>query len=168
MRYDDESETLFPSANEPPLEESIFPIDLSPPTSQDPPDQTDWMGIRDDNMDLIMPQGAPVIMARANDVEERKVAHELNGSSTDTFIKEDYEPSGAEHEPGYAWRNTKAVEEHRRALDQVTDRNFNLSRSKHALKFRAKLTVSTGEFGDIFDDRKKGDENESQGAKRKD
>jgi hypothetical protein len=164
VRYEDESETLFPSANDPPLEENTFPIDLSPPTSQDPPDQTDWVGIRDDNMDSIMPQRAPA-MTRANDVKECKAAHEPNGSAAHTFLKEDYEPSGVEHEPGYAWANTKAVEEHRRALEQVTDRNFNLSESQVYPNLRAKLMGSIGEFGDLFDDRKKGDENGSQEAK---
>jgi hypothetical protein len=129
---EDESETLFPSANEPNLGEenipsTMFPNELSPPASQDPPVSKEWEGVRDESMDL-GPQDAPD-MARSKDSGERKgIMHGLNSSSSLSLLEEDYEPSGMEHEPGYAWRNAKAVEEHRRAKEQVLDDTFNLSR----------------------------------------
>lgn len=132
---EDESETLFPSANEPSLGEenipfTVFPTELSPPTSQDPPVSNEWEGFRDESMDL-RPQDAPD-MARLKDSGERKgTTHGVNGSSSQSLLEEDYEPSGMEHEPGYAWRNAKAVEEHRRAKEQVMDDSFNLSRGKY-------------------------------------
>ena len=127
---EDESETLFPSANDPPLGEdmNIFPTELSPPASQDPPDSTEWEGFQDENLDL-MRQDAPT-MARSKGGDERNRAiHGLNGNSSHTHSKEDYEPSGAEHEPGYAWRNAKAMEEYQKAMEQVTDKSFSLSQS---------------------------------------
>lgn len=130
---EDESETLFPSANDPPQGEdmassTIFPTELSPPTSQDPPDPTEWEGFQDENLDLI-PHDAPS-MARSKDGEERSGAiYGLNGNSSHTILTEDYEPGGVENEPGYAWRNAKATEEYTKAMEQVTDRSFNLSKS---------------------------------------
>ena len=164
---EDESETLFPSANDPPLGEdmassTIFPAELSPPTSQDPPDPTEWEGFQDENLDPIPPD-APS-MERSKDAEGRSGAiHGLNGSSSHTHFKEGHEQTGADHEPGYAWRNSKAVEEYHKAMEQVTDRGFSLSESPclHIIDFELKLMVSTEEFGDPFDERKKGHENAS-------
>lgn len=127
---EDESETLFPAANDPPLGDdmassTIFPTELSPPTSQDPPDPTEWEGFQDENLDPI-PQDAPS-MARSKNAEERSgTRHGLNGNSAPSLFKL-YGPSGTENEPGYAWRNVKAVEEYQKAMEQVTDRNFSLS-----------------------------------------
>ena len=129
---EDESETLFPSANDPPLGEdtapsSIFSTELSPPASQDPPDPTEWEGVRDENVDIV-PQDAQV-MARSKDGEERSgVMHGLNGSLFNTPFKADYVPSAVEHEPGYAWKNAKAADDYFKATEHVTDKNFSLSK----------------------------------------
>lgn len=129
---EDESETLFPSANNPPLGDgitssSMFPTELSPPASQGPPDLTEWESVRDENLDIV-PQDAPG-MARSKDGEERSGAtHGLNGSLSNTFFKEEYEPSAVEHEPGYAWKNAKATDDYSKATEQVTEKNFSLSK----------------------------------------
>ncbi|MCJ1388616.1 hypothetical protein MMC18_001463 [Xylographa bjoerkii] len=41
----------------------------------------------------------------------------------------------AEKEPGWPWKNKKAMDDYQRAMDQVLDKNFNLR-----------------EFGDLFDE----------------
>lgn len=166
---EDESETLFPSANDPPHGEdmassTIFPAELSPPTSQDPPDPTEWEGFQDENLDPIAP-GAQS-MARSNAGEGRSGAtYGLNGNSSRTFLKEDREQSGAENEPGYAWRNAKAMEDYHKAMEQVTDRGFSLSKSPCLPHFQLWLMLSTEEFGDPFDEREKGRENGSPETK---
>lgn len=130
---EDESETLFPSANDPPLGEemtssTIFPTELSPPTSQDPPDPTEWEGFQDENLDQVPPD-APR-MARSKDGEGRSgTIYGLNGNSSHPLLNEDCEQSEAEHEPGHAWRNAKAMEEYHKSMEQVTDRSFSLSKS---------------------------------------
>lgn len=129
---EDESETLFPSANDPPPREgmassTIFSAELSPPTSQDPPDSTEWEGFQDENLDPI-PPGAPS-MARSKASEGRsRGIHGPNGNSSRTLFKEGLEQSGPENEPGYGWMNAKAQEEYYKATEQVTDKGFSLSK----------------------------------------
>lgn len=164
---EDESETLFPSANDPPLGENmasstIFPTELSPPTSQDPPDPTEWEGYQDGNSDSIPPDAPSMERSKAAEGRSGEI-YGLNGDSSHIPFKESHEHSGAENEPGYAWRNPKAVEEYHKAMEQVTDRGFSLSErpSLHVIDLELKLMVSTEEFGDPFDERKKGRENGS-------
>ena len=129
---EDESETLFPSANDPPLGEdvapsTIFSAELSPPTSQDPPDATEWEGFQDENLDPI-PPGAPS-MARSKAGEGRSGGiYRPNGNSSRTLSKQGLGQSGAENAPGYAWRNAKAREEYHEAMEQITDKGFSLSK----------------------------------------
>lgn len=154
---EDESETLFPSANERPLGEDHgpavrFPPELSPPTSQDPPDPTEWEGFQDEIDDKI-PQNASDMARSKDDKQYKGVALGLNGSSSHKIHNGDNEPSGVENEPGYAWRNPKAMEEYLKGMGMTVDRNFSLRKNPMKLGFHFGLTLGTGEFGDPFDER---------------
>lgn len=135
---EDESESLFPSANDPPLGDdmtssTVFPTELSPPTSQDPPDPTEWEGFQDENPDTI-PQEASTMARSKNGADRSGTTHGLNGNSSHALFKDEFESSGAEQEPGYAWKNAKAMEEYQKAMDQVMDRSFSLSKIPRILR----------------------------------
>lgn len=127
---EDEADALFPSANDPTDAQnqpraSNFVSELSPPASQDPPDDPEWTGFQADDMDVTDSHGAP-----GSDGLQRHVnTAEVFGSSSQaqSSLKDDYEIRGdAENAPGFAWTNKKAREEYQRALEQVVDRGFNL------------------------------------------
>ncbi|MCJ1461528.1 hypothetical protein MMC07_000125 [Pseudocyphellaria aurata] len=136
---EDEVDALFPSANEPPDAQnqpraSNSISELSPPASQDHPDDPEWTGDQADDMDVTDSHGAP----GADGMQRHVNLAELigSGSQTQPPLKDDYRTGvDAENAPGYAWMNKKAREEQQRALEQVVDRGFNLR-----------------EFGDIYDD----------------
>ena len=55
-----------------------------------------------------------------NEAGDESVVLELTGSGPADGEKE------VEKEPGWAWRNKKAVEDYEKAMDAVVDRGFNL------------------------------------------
>lgn len=127
---EDEADALFPAANDPPDAQdqpraSTFVSELSPPASQDPPDDPEWTGFQADDMDVTDSHGAP----SGDGLQSHLNTAEVFGSSgqVQSPLKDDYEITGdAENAPGYAWTNKKAKEEYQRALEQVVDRSFNL------------------------------------------
>lgn len=127
---EDEADALFPSANDPPDAQnqpraSAFMSELSPPASQDPPDDPEWTGFQADDMDVTDSHG----VSGGDGLQRHVNPAEVFGSSgqIESSLKDDYEIRGdAENAPGYAWTNKKAREEHQRALEQVVDRGFNL------------------------------------------
>ena len=126
----DESEMMFPSADVPPLEQSIpsagiFASGLSPPTSQDPPEQNGYGGFQEDQMDLEV--NDPSIDGGKKEVVESK-GPSRNINSSQAFSKDHNEGSGdLRHQPGYAWNNKRAVYEYEKAMQHVADPHFNLS-----------------------------------------
>lgn len=127
---EDEVDTLFPTANDPtdPQDQpraSTFMSELSPPASQDPPNDPGWTDYQPDDMDVTESHGGP-----GSDVFQKHVdPADVFGSSgqVQSSLKDDFEIRGdAEHAPGYAWTNKKAREEYQRALEQVVDRGFSL------------------------------------------
>lgn len=126
----DESEPLFPSANDPtnahnqPQATTFIP-ELSPPTSQDHPDENGWSGLQDDDMDITENYGSPADGKLPKHVNPGDLS--LNVAPSQPPAKEDYETrEDAENEPGYAWKNPKAKEEYSRAMEQVVDKDFSL------------------------------------------
>lgn len=127
----DESEALFPSANDPPQAQNqsqtiVFSSELSPPTSQEPPEETGWNGFRDGDMDFSESHGT------LNDKNLQKhVSHSdlpVSNTQSKSQATEDYENSeDIEQEPGYTWKNPKAREDYSRAMEQVVDKDFSLS-----------------------------------------
>ena len=126
---EEESEPLFPSANDPTnaqtqAQATVFMPELSPPTSQDPPDENGWSGFQDDDMDLTG-NSAPTDKNVPKHVNPEELF--LSVASSKPQAREGYETrEEAEHEPGYAWKNPKAREEYSRAMEQVVDKDFSL------------------------------------------
>lgn len=58
-------------------------------------------------------------------------------------------------DPGYAWKNRKARDDFSRAMEQVLDKNFSLSRSGR-LGFQDVTDCVSEEYGDPFDETNKG------------
>ena len=117
----DDSDAMFPAANEPPTTQtnSVFTqlrqADLSPPSSQDPPDLAGAASV-EDAMDIT--EG--VDLAGGND----------RGQAALTGEPMEHERE-LEKEPGYAWKNVKAREEYQRAMDSVVDKHFSLRTHDH-------------------------------------
>ena len=88
--------------------------ELSPPLSQDLSNQNDMALQMDDPMDM---GPGPSESSAGNPMSIRNAISK-----------------GAEKpaEPGSAWNNRKAREEYARAMEQVVDKNFNLSESLRA------------------------------------
>ncbi|MCJ1292178.1 hypothetical protein MMC34_003728 [Xylographa carneopallida] len=122
-----ESDSMFPSASDPPTPqnhgatnlEHLQSSQLSPPNSQDP-FNTNRNVTQEDLMDMSDQQFGGLTSAETGNVRGQ-------GSNE--------EHKDAEKEPGWAWKNKKAMDEYQRAMDQVLDKNFNLR-----------------EFGDLFDE----------------
>lgn len=163
---EDESDALFPTANDPTITlnqppATTFTSELSPPTSQDPPDQNGYEGYHDDNMDLEPPQAL-------RDTEAQEQGHQSDffgvGPSGSNIAQhaqaDDYGRSGEEQqEPGYAWNSKKARDEYQKAMESVVDRNFNLrkkasdlSKLPVAIVVRIADTAILGEYGDPFNE----------------
>ncbi|KAA6410840.1 MAG: hypothetical protein FRX48_05150 [Lasallia pustulata] len=121
----DDTEIMFPTANDPPTPQSNprlvpFPTsELSPPTSQDPPDQNGGGLPPEDLMDL---SGGQDLLNRIG-MDEDLVARGAGLKDEDM------------RQAGWAWNNKKARDEYARAMEQVVDKGFNLR-----------------EFGDPFDE----------------
>lgn len=121
---EDESEALFPSDSLPQKHNptsSIFTSELSPPASQDAPDES---GFQDEEMDLTGSHDA----ATSN----KWTGNPKNSLNTIVGKVED-ETKGEEQEPGYAWNNQKAKDEFHRAWDQIADKSFSLRENYHIL-----------------------------------
>lgn len=114
----DDTETMFPTANDPPTPQNnpmLVPFqtsELSPPTSQDPPDQNGVSLPSEDPMDLSGGQDS----LNRNGIDEDVVARGVG--LTEEEIRQ----------PGWVWNNKKARDEYARAMDQVVDKSFNLRR----------------------------------------
>ena len=110
---DNESEAMFPSANDPttPQDNAIFAelrqAELSPPSSQDAPHQN---GILEDAMDVTDVQGFS---------EAGRNVQFATGRSHG-------EAQEVEKEPGFAWSNPRAREEFSRSMESVQDKDFSL------------------------------------------
>ena len=108
-------DTMFPSEQQqsqnPPGSASFQPSELSPPHSQDP-SGPDNVGLgNDDVMDINM-----------GPVQDGLTAAET------VFLGELMSNGNAQkNEPGWAWKNKKAIDEYNRAMEMVVDKNFNLS-----------------------------------------
>lgn len=128
---EDDTEAMFPSANEPPSFTS-YPIhthpafddnpafdlssELSPPNSQDPQQDAGW-DQSGNVMDLTGSQDGPV--------ENGNSAH----ASGEGNLKRAFVTSAEEiHKPGAAWDNKRARDEYGRAWQTVEDKEFSLSR----------------------------------------
>ena len=111
---DNESEAMFPSANDPPASQNDTTLaqsrqaGLSPPSSQDPPHLN---GTSMDMMEVIESEDLP--SGEASNVQSAATrAHD--------------EGQEAEKEPGYAWSNPRAREEFARAMDSMLDKDFSI------------------------------------------
>lgn len=129
---EDESEALFPSDSIPQKQNptsSTFTSELSPPASQDAPEES---GFQDEEMDLTGSHDAATL---------NKWGGGPKNALNTTVRKDEDETKGEEQEPGYAWNNQKAKDDFHRAWDQVTDKNFSLRENHHALPsfFRKQL-----------------------------
>ena len=107
---DNDSDAMFPSANhqtQAPGSDSLLDIsELSPPLSQETANPND-----------VAPEIGQGQAQRGNAAGESRIVNNV-------FFKD----SGRTVELGHAWKNRKAREEYSRALDQVLDKSFNLSK----------------------------------------
>ena len=111
---DNESEAMFPSANDPPASQNdaalaqLRQAGLSPPSSQDPPHLN---GTSVDMMEVIESEDFP--NGEASNVQSG--ARRVHGEGQE-----------ADKEPGYAWSNPRAREEYARAMDSMLDKDFSI------------------------------------------
>ncbi|KAL8784649.1 MAG: hypothetical protein Q9195_008952 [Heterodermia aff. obscurata] len=111
-----ESDAMFP--NEQPQEPEIqgasgFEIsELSPPHSQDPPSSSN-IGLADEDMMDTSRVAAQGSSASAEQMSIGKLVSNGNAQKT---------------EPGWAWKNKKAVDEYNRVMEMVVDNSFSLSK----------------------------------------
>ena len=155
---DEDSDAMFPTANEPAPAgpDPTLPEPLaSPPTSQDPPDPIDT-GVQEDVMDFAESANAN-IGGNGFDHPRPGTAGSAGGA-----LKPQAKMTGLgrgwelekEKEPGYAWNNNKARDEYHRAMEQVVDKNFNLSKISKSPQNRFKVNAGfTEDFGDPFEER---------------
>ncbi len=131
----DDSDAMFPTANEPAPARSnavLSEVLASPPTSQDPPDQA-GAGFQEDMMDFTESANANI---GGNGFDQHSTPAEVAGSTGGSrkpqmkmgSLGRGWEME-KEKEPGYAWNNKKARDDYHRAMEQVVDKNFNLSKS---------------------------------------
>jgi len=124
---DNGSDSMFPSANDPPTPQNLSASALaqlrssqiSPPNSQDP-----------FNVNGNLPQEDLM------DMSEHQLGEVSNAGLVN--VKGDLsneEQRDQEKEPGWSWKNKKAIDDYQRAMEQVLDKSFNLR-----------------EFGDLFDE----------------
>lgn len=153
---EDDSDTMFPTANEPaPARPNPTLSDLlvSPSPSQDP---TDAINRGDDVMDFTGNANASIGENGSDQTTRLAGAAGGAGVNQKPLSKAGNSVNGeeAEKQPGYSWKNKKARDEYQRALEQVVDRNFNLSELCKSLRMIATAnTGDLGEFGDPFDER---------------
>ena len=138
---DNDSDAMFPSANHQthaPGSDSLPDIsELSPPLSQENVNPNDVAPQRDiDPMEIGQAQAH-----RGNAAGEPRIVN-------NAFFKD----FGRTVELGHAWTNRKAREEYSRALDQVLDKSFNLSKLCGQPRSRGPVDWSLENFGDPFDE----------------
>ncbi|KAI4134562.1 MAG: hypothetical protein LQ347_001407 [Umbilicaria vellea] len=112
----DDTEAMFPTANDPPTPQNnpmLMPFqasELSPPTSQDPPDQNGVGLPPEDLMDLSEVHN----LSNRNGMDEDVLARGVGLKEEDIS------------QPGWAWNNKKARDDYSRAMEQVVDKSFSL------------------------------------------
>lgn len=161
---EEESDPLFPTANEstntlnlPPP--TAFASELSPPTSQDPPDQNGIEDFHDDSMDL-EPNRTPRGTGLKEVEGHPSGAYEISSVEQYGLADEHGRGGEEEQEPGYAWNNKKARDEYHKAMEFVVDKNFSLRKIPTAIGISmmvmsmAHISSFLGEYGDPFNDRK--------------
>ena len=87
--------------------------ELSPPHSQDPPSSQNIGFADDDMMDTSTAGAAQGSSAAAEHISISNLVSNGNAQKT---------------EPGWAWKNKKAVDEYNRAMEIVVDSSFSLSK----------------------------------------
>ncbi|MCJ1340918.1 hypothetical protein MMC09_006214 [Bachmanniomyces sp. S44760] len=125
---ENDSDALFPSSNDPPstfgqnalLSPSHQYGELSPPNSQGHPSQNE-----------------PGSTEISTEVGEQQSHMELDSKAVEQAgPDEEIEPiRNGPQQPGWAWKNPKAMDEYHRAMEHVVDKSFSLR-----------------EFGDPFDE----------------
>lgn len=109
LSSEDETETLFPAANKPHLNQA-FSSELSPPSSQDPPTCQNGAPAEDDMMDYTPGQQNGNVAAVGEQTSVRESGRKMEMGD----------------KPGAAWNNPRAHEEYSRAMESVVDPKFNL------------------------------------------
>ncbi|CAF9935497.1 MAG: hypothetical protein HETSPECPRED_009808 [Heterodermia speciosa] len=109
-----ESDALFPNEQQQELDvqgASVFQVsELSPPHSQDPPSSQN-IGLADEDM---MDTSVGVAQGSSASAEQMSINKLVsNGNAQKT-------------EPGWAWKNKKAVDEYNRVMEMVVDSSFSL------------------------------------------
>ena len=128
---DDDSDTMFPTANEPApshLNPTLSHIIASPPASQDPPDLVGGTNSQDDAMDFAESANASTGGSVWDQQPKSSGVAGSAGGSERGPVK--LGKGETEKEPGYAWNNKKARDEYARSMEQVVDKGFNLSESR--------------------------------------
>ena len=110
--------------------------ELSPPHSQDPPSSHNIAFADEDIMDtsIGVAQGTP---ASAEHISISSLVSNGNAQKT---------------EPGWAWKNKKAVDEYNRAMEMVVDNSFSLSKWPQYITpaVMKALTLCSEQYGDPF------------------
>lgn len=113
---EDETETMFPTANDPPTPTAnahlnqAFTSELSPPSSQDPPTRHTDAPAEHDMMDYTPAQQNGTAAAVGEHPATRESSRKMEMAD----------------KPGAAWNNPRAQEEYARAMESVVDQKFNL------------------------------------------
>ena len=130
---DNDSEAMFPSSDHQPQIRGDDPLldtsELSPPLSQDAPSHKDLAPQLDVDLMDMGPGQAQDGSSRRDPMAVGSVFSKGPEKST---------------EPGHAWKNKKAKDEYSRAMDQVVDRNFNLSKCLETLGSKRLLIGGRG------------------------
>ena len=135
-----ESDAMFP--NEQQQESDIqgasgFQIsELSPPHSQDPPSSQNFGFVDEDMMDTSI----GVLQGTSASAEQMSVGNLVSNGN------------GQKTEPGWAWKNKKAVEEYNRVMEMVVDTSFSLSKWSQCITHSVMqaLTLCSEQYGDPF------------------
>lgn len=118
----DDTELMFPSANDPPTPprnsqpQTFQPTaELSPPASQDPREDLEMGESMDTRVNRMDGNGTlPSIFNPETDIS----SNNLSGGKA--------RKSDEENQPGYAWMNKRAQEEWARALEHVVDKKWSM------------------------------------------
>ena len=135
-----ESDAMFP--NEQQQESDIqgasgFQIsELSPPHSQDPP-STQFIGFADED---IMDTSIGAGQGNSASAEQMSVGNLVSNGN------------GQKMEPGWAWKNKKAVDEYNRVMEMIVDSSFSLSKGSQYITHSViqALTLCSEQYGDPF------------------
>lgn len=105
---DNDYDTMFPNEQQ---QGQLHSSELSPPHSQDPIASSQIDIANDDVMDTVLLE----VQGSSGPADQLSIGSLLSNENTQRS------------EPGWAWKNKKAREEHARALEQVVDKAFSLS-----------------------------------------